>query len=369
MLKNYRAKLAGIYILGEMLPSFILGNVVFLFILLMFQVLRLSDFVINKGVPLSLLAQMMMYMLVSFLPACIPISLLFSILLTLGRMSSDSEIVAFKASGLNLWHILIPTITFSLVVALTSAYVSFYAAPWGNRAFEILINRLSNTKAAANLQEGTFAEGYFDLVIYAGKVNSRQGTLQNVFIYDERDPANPITIISKEGKLVEADPNFPGKGITLRLVNGNIHKNSEKNYAKVDFQTYDISLTNANADAIREKSPPSLTLDDITHGMKDPTTKPEDKHNLSIEFHKRLALAAACLVFGLLGVGTGTVTNRRAVRSSGLVVSLVIMVSYWVIYISGDSLARNGTLPVWLSMWMANIIFSGIGVWTFRRAW
>lgn len=335
----------------------------------MFQVLRLSDFLINKGVPLSLLLQITMYMLVSFLPACIPISLLFSILLTLGRMSSDSEIIAFKASGLNLWHILAPTITFSLVIALTSVYISFYAAPWGNRAFEILINRLSNTKAAANLQEGTFAEGYFDLVIYAGKVNNRQGLLEDVFIYDERDPSNPITIISEEGKLVEADPDFPGRGVTLRLLNGNIHKNSEKNYAKVDFQTYDISLSNASADAIMEKSPPSLTLDDIRLGLNNPLTKEEQRHSLLVEFHKRLSLAAACLVFGLLGVGVGTITNRRSVRSSGLVVSLVIMVLYWVIYISGDSLAREGSLPVWLAMWMANIIFAAFGVWAFKRAW
>ncbi len=368
-MKFYRAKLAGIYILSEMLPSFILGNVVFLFILLMFQVLRLSDFVINRGVPITLLLQMVMYLMISFLPACIPISLLFSILLTLGRMSSDSEIVALKAAGLNLWHILLPTVLFSASVAIFSAYISFFAAPWGNRAFELLITRLGNAKAAANLQEGTFAEGFFDLVFYAGKVNSKQGTLKNVFIYDERDGENPIAIIASEGKLLEADPQFPGKGVTVRLINGNIHKSNEKNYAKVDFKTYDISLSNTSADTIREKSPPSLTYDDIVKGIKDKAVVGADRLVLKVELHKRWAIAAACLVFGLLGVGTGTVTNRRAVRASGLVVSLLIMLSYWILFITGDSLAHNGTVPPWIAMWFANVLFSGVGVWTFRRAW
>jgi lipopolysaccharide export system permease protein len=368
-MKVYRARLAGYYILSEMLPSFILGNVVFLFILLMFQVLRLSDFVINKGVPISLLFQMVMYILVSFLPACIPISLLFSILLTLGRMSSDSEIVAFKSSGLNLNHILIPTLAFATSVAIISAYVSFYAAPWGNRAFEVLITRLGNTKAAANLQEGTFAEGYFDLVLYAGKVNSKQGSLKDVFIYDERDSENPITIIASEGKLVEADPHFPGKGVTLRLINGNIHKNNLNNYAKIDFKTYDISLANAAADSIREKSPQSFTFDDLSSGIHDASLKDEDRRIMRVEMHKRWAISAACIVFGLLGVGTGTVTNRRAVRASGLVVSLLIMVSYWILYITGDSLARNGTLPPWMAMWFANVLFTFFGIYTFRKAW
>ena len=131
-MKFYRAKTAGAYIIGEMLPSFLLGNFVFLMILILFQILRLSEFVINKGVPFSLILQIILYMTISFLPACIPISLLFSILLTLGRMSSDSEIVAFKAAGLNLGHILLPTLLFSAGVALFSAYISFFAAPWGN---------------------------------------------------------------------------------------------------------------------------------------------------------------------------------------------------------------------------------------------
>src|SRR4051812_16749286 len=113
----YRAKLAGRYIFFEMLPTFILGNVVFLFILLMFQVLRLSEFIINRGIPVSTVAEITFYMIISFLPACIPISLLFSILLTFGRMSSDSEIIAFKSSGLNLGYLLVPALVLSSLVA------------------------------------------------------------------------------------------------------------------------------------------------------------------------------------------------------------------------------------------------------------
>lgn len=365
----YRAKTAGIYIFSEMLPSFLLGNFVFLMILILFQILRLSEFVINKGVPFTLILQMISYLSISFLPACIPISLLFSILLTLGRMSSDSEIVAFKAVGLNLGHILAPTLLFSFFVALISAYISFFAAPWGNRAWEILYNRLASSRAAAALQEGTFAESYYDRVIYAGKVNSKQGTLKNVFIYDESDPENPVTILASEGRLVEMDPNMPGHGVTLRLLNGSIHKNSDKNYTKVDFKSNDISLTNTAVDATSEKSAPSLTYEEIKLGMHDPTLKEPEQRLMYVEFHKRLALAAACLVFGLLGVGTGTVTNRRAHRSGGLVVSLLIMVTYWVLYVTGESLARNGTITPWVAMWFVNVAFLIFGAMSFKKAW
>src|ERR1700723_3185691 len=117
----YRANIAGRYIFWEMLPTFILGNVVFIFILLMFQVLRLSEFIIVRGVPITLVTQMVIFLTISFLPACIPISLLFSILLTYGRLSSDSEVVALKASGLHMGYLLTPAMLLSFVVAALTA--------------------------------------------------------------------------------------------------------------------------------------------------------------------------------------------------------------------------------------------------------
>ncbi|MCC6277898.1 MAG: LptF/LptG family permease, partial [Oligoflexia bacterium] len=219
------------------------------------------------------------------------------------------------------------------------------------------------------IQQGLFSEGFFYLVLYSDEVDSRKGKLKRVFIYDERESGMPVTVIAQEGHVVEADPQFRGKGVTLRLINGNIHSSGEKNYTKIDFQSYGINLLNTATEQIREKSPPSLTFDDLRAAMKDRTKTVEERRVVSAEFHKRWAIAAACLLFGVLGVGAGTNTNRRAVRASGLVVSLVIMVCYWILYISGESMARSGTLPAWLAMWIANILFGAASIYTVKRSW
>jgi lipopolysaccharide export system permease protein len=365
----FRAKKASFYIFREMLPPFILGNVVFIFILLMFQVLRLSDFMIGRGLSLAVIGQIMAFLIVSFLPICFPISLLFSILLVYGRLSADSEVVALKAIGLNLGHLLVPAMVLGLVVGMMTAFSVFYGSPWGNRQFEVLYERLVNTKAVSAIQEGTFAEGFYDLVLYADKVDHKKNLLQKVFIYDEREAQNPFTIIAQEGRLLEGDPKFPGHGVTLRLANGSIHRSNEKNYTKVEFKAYDITLVNTNATSDTEVSPPSLTLNDIIEERAHPKKKAEDHLIYDVEFHKRWALSAACLVFGLLGVGAGTVTNRRAVRASGLIISIGIMVAYWVFYLSGESLARGGSVAPWLAMWTPNVLFTGFGIWSVKRAW
>jgi lipopolysaccharide export system permease protein len=365
----YRARLAGFYIFREMLPTFILGNLVFIFILLMFQVLRLSSMMIDHGLPFSVFVEIMGYLTVSFLPICLPISLLFSILLAFGRLSADSEIVALKACGVHMGHMLMPAMVLATLVGALTAYSVFVGSPWGNRSFELLFQRLVNTKAVAAIQEGAFSEGFYDLVLYADKVDHKVGLLQKVFIYDERDNDMPITIIAQEGRLLEGDPRFPGRGVTLRLANGSIHRNSEHNYTKVDFRTYDISLVNMNADSNTEKSPPSLTYNDLMDERKNPLKDAAQHLVYLVEFHKRWAISAACLVFGILGVGAGTVTNRRAVRSGGLIISLGIMVVYWVLYLTGESLARGGTVSPLLAMWTPNVLFTGLGAWTIKRAW
>jgi lipopolysaccharide export system permease protein len=254
-------------------------------------------------------------------------------------------------------------------VALLTGWAVFYGSPWGNRSFELLYQRLINTKAVAAIQEGSFAEGFYDLVLYADKVDHKLGRLQKVFIYDERDNTLPITIIAQSGQILEGDPQFPGRGVTLRLENGSIHRSSEKNYTKVDFQTYDITLVNTAADSTTEKSPPSLTYDDLIAERRNPLPDKAQHLIYLVEFHKRWALTAACLVFGLLGVGAGTVTNRRAVRASGLIISLLIMVVYWVMYLSGESLARGGSVAPWAAMWFTNILFTALGIWSVRRSW
>src|SRR5689334_19500940 len=99
-----RGRLAIKYILIETLPSFVVGVVIFLFILLMFQALRLTEFVLVHGVSLGTVVQLMTYMSISFLPVILPMSLLFSVLITYGRLSSDAEIIAFKSLGLNMKH-------------------------------------------------------------------------------------------------------------------------------------------------------------------------------------------------------------------------------------------------------------------------
>lgn len=148
-----RGKLVLRYIFFETLPSFLLGVSVFIGILLMFQALRLTDFVLGHGVSFQTVLNILLYLSVSFLPVILPMSLLFSVLLTYSRLSQDSEMVAFKALGLSMASLALPAVVLGLVAMMMSAQTSFYLGPWGNRQFEVLINDLGRKKVGATLKD------------------------------------------------------------------------------------------------------------------------------------------------------------------------------------------------------------------------
>ena len=101
----------------------------------------------------------------------------------------------------------------------------------------------------------------------------------------------------------------------------------------------------------------------------DPKLPPDDRLMVETEYHKRWALAVACLIFSLIGVGLATNTDRRSAKSGGMVLCIGLIVSYWVVYITCDSLARSGKLPPAPAMWAADAIFAVMAVFTLRKAW
>jgi lipopolysaccharide export system permease protein len=362
-----RSFLMARYVLSEMIPTFFLGVFVFIFILLMFQALRLTEFVLVHGVKLSSVGLMMGYMSTSFLPILFPMSLLFAVLLTYSRLSADSEIVAFKAVGLSMVSITTPALVLGILVCILSLQTSFHIAPWGNRQFELLITKLGSLKPGVSLKEGTFAEGFFDLVVYANKVEA-DGRLNQVFIYDERQQP-PMTIISKFGSIV-TDPNQPGHRAQLQLNDGSIHRVSLGHHTKIDFSSYKVFLSDPIVESLlRDKTPQSMTIDELRNKKDDSSLKTNDRLEFETEYFRRTAMSIACILFALIGVGLGTVTNRRNVKGGGMVICIGLIVVYWVIYVVTEGAARQGQIPPIIAMWIPNFVFSAAAFWSLRRAW
>ncbi len=355
------------YIFFELLFGFILGLFVFLVIMVMFQVIHYTEFVLVHGVNLFTVLQMMGYICISFLPTLFPMALLFSTLIAYGRLSQDSEIIGLRAAGYSMWFIALPSFVLGMMVSVFSAQTSFHLAPWGNRQFEILLSHLDQGKSSATIRGGTFSDNLFDLVIYANEVDPKTGLLKKVFIYDERSDEVPFAVIAKRGSLVQENTSA-NRMLFLRLWDGAIHRQG-LTHTKIKYGRFDIRLKNPTQSSLREKSPASLTIEEISNRLDSETLNLEERASLLVEFHRRWAVSIACIIFSILGVAMGTYVQSRRGKNNGLIMSFLIVILYWIVYIAAEGFARSGHAPVPLAIWTPNFIFLSIAFWKIREIW
>ncbi|PIU01163.1 MAG: LPS export ABC transporter permease LptF [Bdellovibrionales bacterium CG10_big_fil_rev_8_21_14_0_10_45_34] len=364
-MRSVRARLAQKYLFFELIPPLFIGVIVFVSILLMLQALRLTEFILLHGGEISVVAKLVTFMSISFLPAILPMSLLFAVLLTYGRLNTDSELVAMRSSGLSLFQIGMPAWILALLVSFFSLETTLRLAPWGNRQFEVLITEIGSTRVADTVREGVFTEGFYNLVVYADKVDTDEDLLRGVFIYDGRS-ADPLTIVAKTGRIMSDTEDTLAK--TLRLMDGTVHRIKNGATTKINFLVYNLNLRFDQSQSAREKSPPSLNITELRDLLKREDLPQADRLTYEAEYHKRWALPFACLIFGFVAVALAVASNRRSGKSSGIVLSLALIVAYWVLYVGAESLARSGNAPASISLWTPNLLFAIFGYWRFKRS-
>jgi len=357
------------YILTEVSQPFLGGMAFFTFVFLMFQLLRLAEFFIVHGVPLLQLLQISGILCVTFVPFALPISYLIALLLGFGRLSSDSELIALKASGISLSRMSVMPAVLGLATALSSLMLNLELVPRAEKALKEKLVAVCNSRLVSSIHEGTFNQGFFDLLIYADRVDSKGNRMEGVFIYDEREPRNPLTVVAKQGQWTSRSERNGGTTATLLLREGNIHRSdsSEGSYQKIDFGEYRLHLkTDPGSGGIWSK-PKMLTFDQLRTAIRKSRSDPGNQRTLQGEFWRRIALALAPLAFVLLGIGTGVQPTRSAKSGFGLIAFIVLLIYYGLIG-AGTHLNETRALPASLAMQIGNLAMLAWGAVVFRKA-
>lgn len=364
------------YVHSEITRPFFGSMLFFLFVLLMFQIIRLSDFFIVHSVPLIVVGKMMVLLGLTFVPIILPISFLLASLLGYGRLSADGEITAMRASGLSMRSLLWPSVSFGAMVAVVNLLAYFYFVPWASRMFRYELFRISNTKAIATVHEGTFTEGFFGLVLYADKVDSKQNVLHKVLMYDERDQTNPVTVVAGTGQILNNYQDTKGvPGLVLRLFNGSIHRGTPERmvYELIEFDSYDIFLGIEIGKILGVEAPKTMDIHRLNEHIKDRVPDSEanqdyihDTRMAKVEYWRRYALPASCLMFAVLGVAFGIV-RTRTVRSHSFLICLLVLAGYWGIYSVGESMATKGAIPAPVGVWAADVLLALVAAISYKR--
>lgn len=373
------------YILKELIPPFFIGLLITTFVFLMNEILLLSEIFITKGVSFQTTLNILVYLLPSIVAFTLPMSILMGILAGLSRLSSDSEIMAFKTLGIGYKRLLRPILMFSFVGWLITSFLTLYLAPHYNYKWVQTLSQSVLAKVQFEIKPREFNETLPHTVIFIQDI-SQDKNWENIFIYSSDDPKEPKVILAKKGRL-----NFypEKKKAILELFKGRLHSyplsDSEKyrmtSFRKLDEEINVESLFSSlsNKKRVREKDIKELITDlqvikkklaiSKSNSENQYVLQQEARNYIShwIEIHKKFALPFACLVFAFLGLPLGASTKKGG-RTSGFTISLGIILIYYVLITAGEKMAMDGKISPWAGMWGANIILALVGIYLFSKA-
>ena len=357
------------YILKEIAFPFFMILFILTFVLLMGKILQLMDLMVNKGIRVTDIALLVMYLMPSFLLFTTPISLFVAIMMGLGRLSGDNELLVLKAAGLSLHRLARPILVAVAACFLLTAVTSYYLAPHGNFAVKTLLFDMARQKASAGIKEKVFNDEFSGILLYADRVPVSGEHMEGVLISDTRNTAEQRTIIAERAYLV-ADPR--AMTVTLRLENGATHSvdRNLNNYRRMDFGRYDLKLDFGAAmagDAEKTKASTEMTVGEMVRRMRDKKLKDEDLRELAIEINKKFSIPFSTLVFGILGIPLG-IRKHRTVKYWGFTIGLAVVITYYLLRLGGEALAETGRLTPFIGAWAPNIILGVAGIWLFMRA-
>ncbi|MBI3636169.1 MAG: LptF/LptG family permease, partial [Candidatus Rokubacteria bacterium] len=373
------------YIVRELVSPFVLGTSLFTFFLLIDRLYHLTDLVITKGVPFHLVLQLLAFMLPQFLAHTFPMALLVAVLLAGGRLAGDLEIVACKAAGVSLFRLFRPVFLVGIAMTVITASFTLVLSPLANQEFQRQLFTILQTRAASGLKERVFNTTFGDIVIYVEEVSASQVGLRGLVVSDERDPKLSRIVTAHDGRLL-SDP--ATRKITLRMINGGVSEADvtpadppkgltteemavgggaagAKRYRYSAFAIYDMNLTVESplksAAKGQDKPEKDLGLRELVRKIHETKDDPMGVAAMRAELQKRFAFPVASFVFALMGFPLA-VRSHRGGRSVALVATLVILVSYYVIITSLEGAALRGRLPIWLAIWLPNMLFGSMGI-------
>ncbi len=346
--------------LKEMLWPFILSLAILIFIMLMGSLVNLFNLVINKGVSIPLVCKLILLLIPNLLSYAIPLAILSATLLTIGRLAADNEIIAIRASGINLYKLCFPIIIVGLIASLACIPLNDRLKPNALFASRKLVKQIGLKSPAAFLEAGTFIRTFQNYIIFIYGIH--QDKLTNIRIYQPQEGKPTRTIIANRGEFLP----IPEKDIIkLKLIDGSSDEPNLKDpssFYKLNFKTYYLTLDLSGGTQNLQKKLKDMSIRELRQKIEElKKDKIEDVSPIITEINKKLSFSFASLCFVIIGLPLAIWTRRRE-RFVGIGLSIGVFVAYYILFLAGEVLSIRKFIYPGLSMWLADIVLICVGL-------
>jgi lipopolysaccharide export system permease protein len=410
--KRFISKTIFFYILSEMLFSFIICFCFFFFIFFVNQILLMAKEILTKRVPFDQVALLILFSLPTVIAMSAPFACLVGTLMTVGRLTSDNEILVMLSSGLSYKNVFYPAITVGIIISLLSFFTNDVLLPAGTVQFNRLWRKILFSTPALEM-EANSVKKFKDTVIVTGGV--KDNIIENLLIMDKTEDGERRIIMASSAELKDGGK----EGLSLNLEGAFVHSSKEivredYDYANSESLQYWVSNENIiqqytnvspremssrdvysaiiekNADLAVRVNDRKLRMivniaslenilregpagDGWSRRTATASTFQRDVASLEsmmndrsltihvIEIYRKFSVPLGAFCFVFLAVSLGLMAKKSG-QTVGFIFGNIIAVLYWSMLFIGQAMGMRMGTPPFLSMWSPNFFFLFIGL-------
>lgn len=416
-LNKFKLKIVTKYILKEFIPTFIISFLFFFIIFVINHILYYIKPLFEKKLPFNLIFMMFVTAFPLFTILSLPFGTMLATLMTMGRLSSDNEIVAFRSLGFSIISIFGPIFISSIIIFLIAFIVWDQIYPISQKEQRITLRKIMQVKPTLNFKSKRIVK-YFGKIIFTDIIEDTK--IKGLFIIESEKQKK---IISAKEAIISSPKNRKGS-IELSMNKSMLQFNNsdrpnEFNFGYADSIKYyiayqeiegdeekisisesttlqlykelkkyrkiynnelkarklEINLQKENVNSIKKRFDLYLKdysmyisfineLDNEINNLKNMIKEKENRYklnNYSLEFYNKFALPLACIIFAIFASPIG-IYSKRAGFSIGFILGLFLCAFYWFSYYGLRVLGIRELVPPFIAIFGPNLLFLVVGI-------
>ncbi|MGF1540793.1 MAG: LptF/LptG family permease [Pleurocapsa sp.] len=362
---NWGLSVMDLYIIRELISPFIFGMGVFTSLgLSIGAVFELVREVAESGLPIEIAFKILLLKMPEFIVLAFPMSILLASMMAYSRLSSDSELIALRSIGVNIYRLILPTIIFSLLIVILTFLIDNFVVPAANYEAKITLEKALDKPKPTFKTENILLPQYESVEIeknYSKKVMTRLfyaeefdgDRMKNITVLDrnQRSVSQIITASSAQWNVSENIWDFYNGTIYLISIDGEY-----QNIVRFQHQQLALPQTAFNL-AKQTRKPEEMNIFQAREYLKIIKLGGSEKNirKVQVKIQSKISLPCICLVFALIGSALGAKPqNSGRATSFGICIGLIF--SYYLLSFICESLGIAGVLTPVLAAWLPNIL-------------
>jgi lipopolysaccharide export system permease protein len=383
-------KILSRYLAAHFIGPFLFATLFFVSFLLIFQMFRLINLVINKSVSLWVLGEMVFHTAVSFLPMAFPLASLFAALYTMNKLSEDAEIVAMRSFGLSKHRILMPFLVLGILIGSMIYSLNAELIPYSRSMFRNTLVSLTSDGVLADIRSEVFFTDIPRVTLFAQQVSDDGEKLSEVFLHlrDQEGSAERV-IHAKRGVLIkESRGEWRSPSLRLFLEDGNMARVDPESGSldEILFETYDFPIAVGDFSQNLMAKDSMMTNTELLEQMdenrsalasfeSDESNATENEINFltqqyfrtQLEYWTRLNTPIQCVLFIFMGFCFGIKKSRGEGSRFSTIITLGSLVLYYAVFFLGVSMVKKGTLEPMIAVYAPTAFLFLVVLFFYRK--